>query len=127
MAEPLPPAERRATWLRRLGAVPAALLFPGLGQVVNAEWGKAVAVFLAFGGTFAGTLVEAGALVAGLGDEAVGLAAMERLSDPQASAQVVQAFGPGRLLPLLGWMTALLAVIAYSVWDAWRGAARGRS
>ncbi|MEB3327622.1 MAG: hypothetical protein VKQ33_00140 [Candidatus Sericytochromatia bacterium] len=121
MAEP----SQRRTWLRRLGAVPAALLFPGLGQAVNAEWGKAGAVCLAFFGAFAGVLGEAGRLVAALGGEATGLVAVERLSEPAATAALAQAGPAASLGPLAGWVALLLGVIAYSIWDAWRGAARG--
>jgi hypothetical protein len=103
--------------------VPAALLFPGLGQAVNGAWGKGVVVCLAFFGAFAGLIAEAGRLVAALGGEATGLAAVERLSDPGATAQLAQAGGAGQLGALAGWMLALLGVVAYSVWDAWRGEA----
>jgi hypothetical protein len=104
--------------------VPAALLFPGLGQAVNAEWGKALGVCLAFFAAFAGLLREAGRLVGLLGDAATGLDAVARLSDPAASAELAQTGGPSLIGPLAGWVVVLLGVVAYSVWDAWRGASR---
>lgn len=118
--EPVVAAEAaKPSRLRRLGAVAASLLFPGLGQVVNGRWlrglGFAVATFVCFQGLLVTLASALGTLWGVLG----------AVVDPVAFERTVAALPVDRLLALLGWNFALMATLGLSVWDAWRGS-RGR-
>lgn len=103
--------------LRRIGAVAASLLFPGLGQLVNGHWLRGLAFAVAAGVCLWGALAS----MAGVFSDVAVL--LQAASDPQQLDQMAAVAAPDPVAPLLGWNLALLATLALSVWDAWRGSA----
>jgi len=100
----------------------SALVFPGLGQLVNRRWGRAL-VFAVTAGALLVVLLRrvTQETLTRLPDDPVALA------DPTLPLRLAVEIQRDNAVFFL-WVTAgLLAVWALSVFDAWRGAARGSS
>lgn len=123
MSRPSGPARRRANRGLR-PALLSALVFPGLGQMANRSYGRA----LVLGGASVALLVvllrrvvvEATARIPADPDQAASLLLQDPAWPLRLAAEIQRANAT-----FFAWISlAIVAVWALSVWDAWRGARR---